>query len=109
MVMTCLFTSVYQQGGYFPILCTFVILLLSSAAVSRGVSTFEPVNLIIVPILLLTLAFSFYWAIFLPYASVGITHLFTPDWGKFIHIEFCILMWCWSQCALIYSVCVVAC
>lgn len=75
------------QDGHFPILCTFVILLLSSAAVSRGVSTFEPVNLIIVPILLLTLAFSFYWAIFLPYASVGITHLFTPDWESFANMQ----------------------
>jgi SNF family Na+-dependent transporter len=55
--------------------------LASSLSVIRGVATIEPVNRVIVPILLAIVAFSFYWAIFLPSAADGIRHLFRPNWG----------------------------
>ena len=45
-------------------------------------ATIEAVNKLIVPILLILIVFSFYWAIFLPYASEGIIFLFSPGWGK---------------------------
>ena len=38
--------------------------------------------MIIVPLLLLILVFSFYWSLTLKYASYGINHLFSPDWSK---------------------------
>ena len=60
-------------------------LAISVAALSvlGGVATIERVNKIIVPALLVLLIFSFYWAIFLPYASEGITFLFSPGWSKY--------------------------
>ena len=35
----------------------------------------------IVPVLLSIVVLCFYWSIFLPYASNGIIHLFSPSWG----------------------------
>ena len=57
-------------------------MILASLSVSRGVSTIEPLNKVVVPILLAIVLFSFYWAIFLPYAHVGIEKFFSPNWGK---------------------------
>ena len=57
-------------------------MLLASLSVVRGVSTIEPMNKVVVPILLAIVLFSFYWAIFLPYANVGIEKFFSPNWGK---------------------------
>ena len=48
-----------------------------------GVATIEPVNKVIVPVLLGIVVFSFYWAIFLPYASEGIQFMFQPNWGRY--------------------------
>ena len=59
------------------------MLLLASACVLGGVATIEPVNKVIVPILLGLIVFSFYWAIFLPHASEGIIHMFSPNWGMY--------------------------
>ena len=59
-------------------------MILASLSVSRGVSTIEPLNKVVVPILLTIILFSFYWAIFLPYADVGIEKFFSPNWGKFV-------------------------
>lgn len=55
----------------------------AALSVSRGVATIEPVNKVIVPVLLGIVVFCFYWALFLPYASEGITHMFSPSFGMF--------------------------
>jgi SNF family Na+-dependent transporter len=68
------------QGSNWPVLCHAVAILLASLSVSRGVSTIEPVNKVIVPVLLAIVVLCFYWAIFLPYAGNGIVHLFSPSW-----------------------------
>ncbi|CAI8024003.1 Uncharacterized sodium-dependent transporter HI_0736, partial [Geodia barretti] len=68
------------QGSNWPVLCHGVAILLASLSVSRGVSTIELVNKVIVPILLSIVVLCFYWAIFLPYAANGIIHLFSPSW-----------------------------
>lgn len=57
-------------------------IIAAGLSVIRGVSTIEPVNKVIVPILLAIVTLSFYWALFLPWASEGIIHMFTPNWGK---------------------------
>jgi SNF family Na+-dependent transporter len=62
------------------VLCHAVAILLASLSVSRGVSTIEPVNKVIVPVLLSIVVLCFYWSIFLPYAGNGIIHLFSPSW-----------------------------
>ena len=58
--------------------------LVAAASVSRGVSSIEPMNTIVVPTLLLLILFSFYWGLFLPYAYIGIKHFFTPNWSKLL-------------------------
>ena len=66
--------------------CHLLSMVVSSLSVIRGVSTIEPLNKVVVPILLAVILFSFYWAIFLPYANVGIEKFFTPNWGEFIAV-----------------------
>ncbi len=51
-------------------------------ALSRGVSTIEPVNRVIVPILLAIVLFTLYWSMYLPYAGMGLIHMFTPSWSE---------------------------
>lgn len=59
-------------------------IIAASLSVIRGVATIEPVNKVIVPILLGIVVFSFYWGIFLPDAADGIIHMFKPHWGMYI-------------------------
>ena len=61
-----------------------VSVLVAGVSVSRGVSSIEPMNTVVVPTLLLLILFSFYWGLFLPYASIGIKHFFSPNWSKFV-------------------------
>ncbi len=70
------------QDSSWPILCHFLAIFASALSVSRGVSTIEPVNKVIVPVLLLIVVICFYWAIFLDYADRGIVHMFSPEWSK---------------------------
>ncbi len=79
--------SCHHQESHLSILCMLAVLVVAALSISRGVSSFEKVNWVMVPTLLLSVVFSFYWAIFLPYASQGIVHLFTPDWGRWIEEE----------------------
>jgi len=72
------------QDSNWPVLCHGLAMLFATLSVSRGVSTIEPVNKVVVPILLFIIVFCFYWAIFLPFAADGIIHLFSPSWGKCI-------------------------
>ena len=58
-------------------------MLSAALAVIGGVATIEPVNKVIVPILLGIVVFSFYWALFLPNAADGIIHMFTPNWSMY--------------------------
>lgn len=70
------------QDSSWPVLCHGLAILAAALSVSRGVSTIEPVNKVIVPILLFIIVFCFYWAIFLDFADEGIVHMFSPNWGK---------------------------
>ena len=79
-ILPC-FVLCHHQESRLSVLCMLAVLVVAALSISRGVSSFEKVNWVMVPTLLLSVAFSFYWAIFLPYASQGIVHLFTPDWG----------------------------
>ena len=74
----------HTQDSNWPVLCHGLAMLLATLSVSRGVSTIEPVNKVVVPILLFIIVFCFYWALFLPYAADGIIHMFSPSWGECI-------------------------
>ena len=70
------------QGSNWPVFFHLLCIVIACLAISRGVSTIEPVNRIIVPTLLVIVAFSFYWSLYLPYAGMGIIHMFSPNWSK---------------------------
>lgn len=72
----------YIQDSSWPVLCHGVAMLFAMLSVSRGVSTIEPVNKVVVPILLFIIVFCFYWALFLPYSADGIIHMFSPSWSE---------------------------
>ena len=72
----------YIQDSSWPVLCHGVAMLFAMLSVSRGVSTIEPVNKVVVPILLFIIVFCFYWALFLPYSADGIIHMFSPTWSE---------------------------
>ncbi len=78
----CFLLCLRLQGSYWPVFFHILCIILACLAISRGVSTIEPVNRIIVPTLLIIVVFSFYWSLSLPYAGMGIIHMFTPNWGK---------------------------
>jgi NSS family neurotransmitter:Na+ symporter len=71
------------QDGNYPILCHGVAVTISFLSIIKGVKTIELVNKIIVPVLLLIVAFSLGWSLSLTYADEGITYLFSPDWDVF--------------------------
>ena len=79
--------GLYLQNSGFPIICHLACIVLACLSISRGVSTIEPVNRIIVPTLLIIVVFTFYWALYLPYAGMGIIHMFTPSWSKSIYLD----------------------
>jgi len=70
------------QDKLWPVPCHFLSVLIAAVSVSRGVSSIEPMNKVVVPALLILLLFSFYWGLFLPYAHIGIEHFFTPNWSE---------------------------
>lgn len=76
------------QGSSWPVFCHGVAIIAASLSVMRGVATIEPVNKVIVPVLLGIVTFSFYWALFLPGAADGIIHMFRPHWGEFWTVRF---------------------
>ena len=71
----------FQATNHWPVLCHGVAILAAGLSVSRGVATIESVNKVIVPVLLVIVVFCFYWALFLPHASEGITYIFSPNFG----------------------------
>ena len=72
----------HTQDSNWPVFCHALAVIVTGLAVCFGVSTIEPVNNIIVPLLLLIVVFSFYWALYLPFASAGIVHMFHPSWSE---------------------------
>jgi len=71
----------YQAGGW-PMLFHGLAMGLGALAISRGVSSIEKVNKVLIPALLLIVVGSVVRALTLPGASEGIGYLFTPQWGQ---------------------------
>ncbi|OWF38829.1 uncharacterized protein LOC110465744 [Mizuhopecten yessoensis] len=70
----------FAKESYWPILTHALALLTAGFAVIKGVKTFEKVNMVLVPVLLLIIMFTFVWSLTREYADYGIKFLFTPDW-----------------------------
>lgn len=71
----------YQSGGW-PLLFHGIAMGFGALAISKGVSSIERVNKILVPTLLVIVAISVVRALLLPGAIDGVTYLFTPDWSQ---------------------------
>ncbi|XP_062520561.1 uncharacterized sodium-dependent transporter YocR-like [Corticium candelabrum] len=71
------------QTSNYPILCHGIAVTIGFLSIIKGVKTIELVNKIIVPTLLLIVAFSLAWSLSLTYSYEGISYLFSPDWDVF--------------------------
>ncbi|KAL8558241.1 hypothetical protein ACOMHN_040939 [Nucella lapillus] len=70
----------YAEDSYWPVLTHAIALCLAGLAVSRGVKTIEKVSMVLVPLFLLIILFTFVWGLTRQYADYGITFLFSPNW-----------------------------
>ncbi|XP_060592093.1 uncharacterized sodium-dependent transporter YocR-like [Ruditapes philippinarum] len=73
----------YAEDSYWPVLTHFIAILFGALCVTRGVKTIEKVSIVLVPLLLLIILFTFTWSLTRKYTDVGIRFLFTPHWESF--------------------------
>jgi neurotransmitter:Na+ symporter, NSS family len=71
----------YQSGGW-PLVFHAFAMGVGGLAISRGVSSIERVNKVLIPALLLIVLVSVVRALTLPGAADGIAYLFTPQWDQ---------------------------
>ena len=71
----------YQSGGW-PLLFHGLAMGFGALAISKGVSSIERVNKVLVPTLLTIVVISVIRALTLPGAFEGVAYLFTPDWSQ---------------------------
>ncbi|OON21167.1 hypothetical protein X801_02941 [Opisthorchis viverrini] len=72
-----------QKQPQWPVTCQIAAILLTGVFLFGGVKWIERANLVLVPILLIILIFTFGWSLTRPYSEVGIKFLFTPTWESF--------------------------
>ncbi|CAK8691103.1 putative sodium-dependent transporter YocR [Clavelina lepadiformis] len=73
----------FSEDTLFPVLLQAIVIAFGGVCVFAGVRSIEPAMMIMVPVLLVIMLSSFIYALTLPSASVGISHLFTMDWEVF--------------------------
>ncbi|TPP60355.1 Sodium dependent neurotransmitter transporter, partial [Fasciola gigantica] len=74
----------YARDSYWPVLTHVIAVLIVAVAIFGGINWIEKANMILVPMLLGILAFTFTWSLTRTYADVGIMFLFTPDWSSML-------------------------
>ncbi|CAH8566800.1 unnamed protein product [Dicrocoelium dendriticum] len=72
----------FAQDSYWPVLCQFLTVLITGVFLFGGIRLVEKANLVMVPLLLLILIFTFGWSMTRQYAEVGIAFLLTPSWDS---------------------------
>ncbi|VDP17232.1 unnamed protein product [Schistosoma margrebowiei] len=78
-----IFTN-YTQHSYWPVFTQILAVTLSGICLLGGIKWIERVNMVLVPLLLSIVIFTFGWSLTRQYAEVGIVFLFTPSWGSFL-------------------------
>lgn len=73
----------FAEDSYWPVLTHFLAIFLGALCVTRGVKTIEKVSMVLVPLLLLIILFTFTWSLTREYTDNGIKFLFTPHWESF--------------------------
>ncbi|CAH8566771.1 unnamed protein product [Dicrocoelium dendriticum] len=76
-----LFNS-FAQESYWPVFCQVLTVLITGVFLFGGIRLVEKANLVMVPLLLLILIFTFGWSMTRQYAEVGMAFLLTPAWGE---------------------------
>ena len=71
----------FAEHSSWPVLFQACVIIGGGLCVWAGVRSIEPVMMVMVPILLCIMIVSFVYSLTLPYASIGISHLFTMDWA----------------------------
>ncbi|XP_076456354.1 putative sodium-dependent transporter YocR [Babylonia areolata] len=70
----------FAEDSYWPVLTHAIALILAGLAVSKGVKTIEKVSMVLVPLFLLIILFTFVWALTRDHADYGLKFLFSPKW-----------------------------
>ncbi|CAL8102015.1 unnamed protein product [Calicophoron daubneyi] len=70
----------FVRDSYWPVFTQFLAIFLSGIFLFGGIRWIEKANMVLVPLLLAIVIFTFGWSLTRDYAEVGITFLFTPTW-----------------------------
>ena len=70
-----------MQESYWPVLTHTLSVVIVGGCIFGGIKWIEKANMVLVPMLLGILIFTFGWSLTRKYSEVGITFLFTPYWG----------------------------
>ncbi|KAL3312837.1 hypothetical protein Ciccas_008564 [Cichlidogyrus casuarinus] len=73
----------FTTETYWPVLCHATIMLLVFLCILGGLKWAEIANMVLVPLLLLIILFTFSWSLTRPFGEVGIKFLFSPSWDSF--------------------------
>ncbi|TNN19832.1 putative sodium-dependent transporter [Schistosoma japonicum] len=76
--------SNFTQHSYWPVFTQVLAVALSGICLLGGIKWIEKVNMVLVPLLLAIVIFTFAWSLTRQYAEVGITFLFTPSWSSLL-------------------------
>ncbi|CAH8444570.1 unnamed protein product [Schistosoma turkestanicum] len=74
----------YTEHSYWPVFTQVLAVTLSGICLLGGIKWIEKVNMVLVPLLLLIVIFTFGWSLTRQYAEVGIAFLFTPSWKSIL-------------------------
>nr|CAH8828543.1 unnamed protein product [Trichobilharzia regenti] len=72
----------YTQETYWPVFTQILAVTLSGICLAGGIKWIEKANMVLVPLLLSIVIFTFGWSLTRQYAEVGISFLFTPSWSS---------------------------
>ncbi|CAH8450712.1 unnamed protein product [Heterobilharzia americana] len=74
--------NAFARDSYWPVLTHSLAVFIVGGCIFGGIKWIEKANMVLVPMLLGILLFTFGWSLTRKYSEVGITFLFTPYWGS---------------------------
>ncbi|THD25080.1 Sodium dependent neurotransmitter transporter [Fasciola hepatica] len=72
----------FTENPYLPVILQIAAVFLTGVFLFGGINWIERANMILVPLLLCIVIFTFGWSLTRAYAEVGIVFLFTPNWSS---------------------------
>ncbi|TGZ75212.1 hypothetical protein CRM22_000507 [Opisthorchis felineus] len=74
----------FARDSYWPVLFHTIAVLIVAVCIFGGIRWIEKANMLLVPMLLGILFFTFGWSLTRQYSEVGITFIFTPEWSSML-------------------------